>query len=113
MIHDVGLLYAAIKLNGLTMICFPARSGFILFMWPLCGVIFGVILKYFTLLRGVSGAMQQAYFSALVVLSLKETTLFFLHLPAPPLSGLVGEAASPPFILLTQMSRLASALSIF
>ena len=39
--------------------------------------------------------------------------IFVLRFPLRPLSGLVGEAASPPFLLLTQLSQLASTLGIF
>ena len=45
MIHDVGLLDAAIELDRLTTLCFTAGAGFNIFMWPLCGVIFGLFLS--------------------------------------------------------------------
>ena len=60
MLHDVGLLEAAVKLDRITTACFAAGAGFIIFMWPLRGILFGVSLRYFTLLRGVSGVMKQA-----------------------------------------------------
>ena len=62
MLHDVGLLDASVKINGLDALCFADGAVFVIFMWPLCGVIFGLFLKYFTLLRKVSSAMQQTCF---------------------------------------------------
>ena len=77
-------------------------------MWTLCGVLFGVFLEYFTLLKGVSGVVQQACFSALVVCLLKETEFFVLFFPARPFSGLLGKADFYPFRFLTWMSWLES-----
>ena len=60
MIHNVGLLDAASKINRIATLCSAAGASFIIFLWLLCDVLFGVFLKYFTLLRGLYGAMQQA-----------------------------------------------------
>ena len=57
--------------------------------------------------------MQQACFSAPVVLSFGATTFFVLRLPVRPFSGLLGEADYPPFPLLKLLSRLSSALIMF
>ena len=110
--HDVGFLDAAIKLVGLTTLCFAARVGFIFFAWLFCGVILGVFFEYFTLLGGVSGSMQKASFICTGHLLSWRDWFFVLQLPVRPSSGLIDEAAYPPFILLTWLSRLASALSI-
>ena len=85
--HDVGFLDAAIKLVGLTTPCFAARAGFIFFAWPLCGVILGVFFEYFTLLGGVSGAMQQACFYAPVILSLVENIVLYCTFQSGPYWG--------------------------
>ena len=58
MIHDVGLLDADVELDRLTTFCFASGTVFVIFIWPLHGVLLRLFLKYFTLLRGVSGAMQ-------------------------------------------------------
>ena len=97
MFNDVSLFDAAFKLNRLTMICFVVGAGFIIFMGPLRGVLFRIFFKYFTLLRGVSGAMQQACFSAPVVFLLVDTALLVLHFLSRPFSGLTGEEVSPTF----------------
>ena len=60
MFHDVYFLHVSIELDGLTTLGFVSGAGFILFVWPLRNVPLGVFLEYFTILRGVSGAMQQA-----------------------------------------------------
>ena len=52
MLHDFGFLDAAVELDGLTMLCFSAGAGFILFVWLLCGVIFRLFLQ----------AMQKLWF---------------------------------------------------
>ena len=60
MFHDVNFLYIFTELDGLTSLGFAAGAGFVFFVWPLRGVFLGVFLEYFTILIGVSGAMQQA-----------------------------------------------------
>ena len=58
--HAVVLLCLLVQLSALNMLWFANRAGLFLFMWPLCGVLSRVNFKYFTLLWGVSGSMQQA-----------------------------------------------------
>ena len=50
-LHDVGLLDTDVELDGLTSLYFAAGTGLIFFMYNLCSVLFGVLLKYFTLPR--------------------------------------------------------------
>ena len=59
--HAVHLFCCAVKMDSLTSFFVAAESVF-LFMWPLHGILGGVILEYFTLFRRVSGAMQQSCF---------------------------------------------------
>ena len=113
MFRAVDFLHVFVKLDGLTTLGFSAGAGLIFFEWPLGGVLLRIFLEYFTLLRGVSRAMQQACFSALVVLLFGETDYFVLNLLSQPFSGLVGKANSTTFILLTLMSRLASYVVFF
>ena len=87
MLHDVGLLDAAVELDGLTTLFFAAGAGFIIFMWLPHGVLLGVFLKYFTLLGGVSGAMQQACFYAPVILSLVENIVLYCTFQSGPYRG--------------------------
>ena len=61
--HAVDILRFSVKLDGLTTLVFASRSGLFVFVWPLCGIVVVLFLCYFAILRGVSGAMQQAYFS--------------------------------------------------
>ena len=49
MLHDVGLLDAAVELNILTTLSFASESVFDISMWPLLGILFGVFLKHLTL----------------------------------------------------------------
>ena len=111
MLHDNGLLNAAVKLDRITTLCFAAVVGFVIFMCPLCGLLFGVFRKYFTLLRLVSRDMQQACLYAPVILQIGETAFLVLLLPERNFSGLIRKAAYLPFFL-TQLSELASALII-
>ena len=55
MLHDVGFLDTSVKLSELTTLCSAVGAGLIIFTWLLCGILFGVFLKYFPLLIGVSG----------------------------------------------------------
>ena len=48
--HVVDLLHFYVKLDGLVMLGFSARAGLFVFVWPLHGVLVGVILQSFTLL---------------------------------------------------------------
>ena len=45
MLHDVGFIDAYVELNGLATHCFAVREGFIFFVWSLCGVLLGVLMK--------------------------------------------------------------------
>ena len=101
MFHDVILLDAPVEPERLTMIFFAAGAGFVIFMGPLHDIIFRIFFEYYTLLKGVLGAMQKDVFSAPVVFLLGETEFFVLRLPVRPLLGLVIEADSPPFRFLT------------
>ena len=87
MFHDVDFLHVVSKLNGLTMLDFPSGVGFILFVWPLCGVLLGVLIYYFTLLRGVSGAMQHSCLSHTGHLLARRDYIFFLALASSVLIG--------------------------
>ena len=44
--HGVDLLRFAVKLDGLTTLGFATGAVLYAFVWPLCGVLFGVILQY-------------------------------------------------------------------
>ena len=113
MFNDVRLFQSYVKINRLTMLCFDVGVGFVIFMGPLRGAIFRILFKYFTLLRGVSGSIQQACFSAPFVFLLRYTALLFMKSPERTFSGLVGEEAYPPPYPLTWLSRLKSELIIF
>ena len=63
MFRAVDFLHVFVKLDGLTTLGFSAGAGLIFFVWPLCGLLLGVLLYYFTLLIGVSGSVQQERFS--------------------------------------------------
>ena len=58
--HDIDSLFTFHELDGFNTIRFAARARFFILMRTLCGVLFGINLKYFTLLRGVSRAMHNA-----------------------------------------------------
>ena len=60
--HGVDLLRLSVKLCVLATLGFSSRASFFVFVWPLHSVLVRVILRYFTLLWGVSGSMQQSCF---------------------------------------------------
>ena len=57
--HGVDHLSRVVELNGLGTLV-DAGSGFIVLVLMLCGVLLGVLFKYFTLFRRVPGTMQEA-----------------------------------------------------
>ena len=57
--------------------------------------------------------MQQACVSCTGRIIAYRDCIFVLSLTARPSSGLVSEADSPPFLSLTCLSRLESAINIF
>ena len=57
--HAVHLFCCVIKLDGLTTFFVAAGAGFSFVVWPLYGVLGGVILQYFALFRIVLRYMQQ------------------------------------------------------
>ena len=113
MFHDVDFLHVSVEIDGLTTLGFDAGVGFVFFVWPLWGVLLGLFLDYFTIFRGVSGAMRQACVSRISRLLTWRDSIFFLNFPVRPFSGLVGEADSPTFLFLKFLSQLESALIIF
>ena len=48
MFHDVGLLDYDVELDSIITLCFAARAGFTVFMWPLRGVFFIILFNQFT-----------------------------------------------------------------
>ena len=58
--HDVVFLIILFKLECFDTLRLAAGAGFFILMGPLRGVILRLNLQYFTLLRDVSGDMQQA-----------------------------------------------------
>ena len=60
--HDVNLLRLTVKLDGLTALFIAAGAGLLVLEWPLCCILFGVLLKYFSPSYIVTGSMQQACF---------------------------------------------------
>ena len=59
-LHAVYLLPFSVKFDGLTTPDLSARAGF--FVGLLRVVLVGVFLQFFTILHGVSGVIQQAFF---------------------------------------------------
>ena len=97
MFHYLDFLHVLVELNRLTTPVYEAGSGFILFVWPLHSILLGLFLYYFTILRGVSGAMHKAYVSISGLLISWRDYIFVLHLPEQPFLGLVGKAIFSPF----------------
>ena len=60
--HAIYLLRLAIKLYRLATLGFDDGTVFFVFLGPLCGLLLGVFLEYFTLFRRVSGSMHKAFF---------------------------------------------------
>ena len=101
MLHDVLSLEDSVELDGITTPCFSPGAGLIFFVWPQCGSLIGLFLKYFTLLRGVSEVIQQALFICTVCLIAWRDCIFVLCFPARALLVLAGKKTSPNFIFLT------------
>ena len=92
--HAVDILSFSVKPDGLTTLGFDAGVVLIFFLWPLLGVQFIANINYFTLLLGVSEAMQQAFLFSLAGPSLVWNACFLLQFPERPFLGLVGEVDS-------------------
>ena len=60
--HAVDLLCFTINLDGLITLVFASREGFFVFMGLVNGILLGVFLEYFLLLRGVAGVIQHTFF---------------------------------------------------
>ena len=99
MFHYLDFLHVLVELNRLTTPVYEAGSGFILFVWPLHSILLGLFLYYFTILRGVSGAMHKACFVTGRTID-RMACIIFLALSSAALLGLVGEAGFTPLIFL-------------
>ena len=97
MLHDVRFLDNDVELDRLTAHSFVSGSVFVISMEPLYGILFEVSFKYFTLLRGVSCAMQQECFFCIIRLLAKGDCIFVLGFLERPFSELLFKAYSPPF----------------
>ena len=62
--HVVHLFCCAVELYGLTTFFIAARAALYFIVWPLCNVLGGIFLRYFSIFHRLPGAMQQAYFSS-------------------------------------------------
>ena len=60
--HTIDLLCFPVKLDILTLLIFPTVTGFFVFVGALCVRLLGVLIDWFTLLLGLSGAIQRACF---------------------------------------------------
>ena len=57
--HGVQVLCLSVKLDGINVLFVAIGAVFFIFVLPLLGVILGLFLDYFALLRRVPGAMHQ------------------------------------------------------
>ena len=62
--HAVHLFCCVVKIGGLTTFFVSTRAGFSFVVWPLHGILGGVILQHFTLFYRVPGVIQQACFTS-------------------------------------------------
>ena len=60
--HGVNLLHFPVKLDGLATLFLASGTSFFLFVWLLNGVLLGLLMNYFALLRRVPRAMHQYFF---------------------------------------------------
>ena len=97
--HVVHLFCCAVKIDGIATFFVASGAGFSFIVWPLCGVLGGVLLQYSGLFRRVLGDMKQACFTSGRTIAWM-ACIFFLRLPARPVLGLVGEAVYSPFLFL-------------
>ena len=103
MLHDIDFLNVYVKLDGLTMLGFSVGAGFILFVWPLCGVILGVLFEYFKILGGVSGAIKQACVSRTSHIIAQRDYIFCPELSRTALMG-VGRRGVFPYLSFPDMA---------
>ena len=61
--YGVNLLRLTVEIDILSALFVAAGAGFLLFLWPLFGVVPGVLLEYFALLRRFPGDMHKECFS--------------------------------------------------
>ena len=113
MFHYVGFIDSTVELKSIIMPCFAAGDGFNIFMWPLRGVLLEYSFSTLHSSEECTGIGSNNVLSEPVIFLLGENAFFVLRLLAQPFSGLVGKVDSPPFLLLTRLSRLASDLDIF
>ena len=66
--YGVNLLRITVEFDGLSTLLLSNGVGFFLFLWPLRGVLLGLLLEYFSLFLKVPGAMHQAFFSLVSLL---------------------------------------------
>ena len=85
--HYVDFLHVSVKLDRLTTLGFSAGAGFVIFVWPLCGVFPGVLLEYFTILILVSGYMHKSCVSCTSHLLTCREYIFCLALASAALLG--------------------------
>ena len=109
--HAVDLLPFAVKLYGLTTLVFASVAGLFVCVWPLRSIKVWLILHYFSLLYGMTGATQQACFITGRPIT-QMACIFFLSLPARPFSVLVGKSYSPSFCFLPWMEWTESDLVV-
>ena len=104
--HDIGFLFIFFELDGFTMLSFSAGAGFFILTRLLRSIIFGIHLKYFTLLRRMYRDMHHTFLFSTSWRITWMDCIFVLRLPVRPFSGLVGKAASPPLRFLKRSPRL-------
>ena len=100
MFHDVGFFDAVVNLESLITI-FAAGDGFIIFVWPLRGVLFEYSFSTLHSSEKYPGPCNKHVLSAPVVFLLGETNVFFFSFTAHPFLGLLGNADYPTFLFLT------------
>ena len=85
--NGVNLLRLTIKIDGLHTIFVAAGTEFFLLVWLLSDILLGLLLEYFALFRGVTGAMQRERLFRTVWLIHRMSCIIFITLAGSALLG--------------------------
>ena len=96
--HGVNLLHSTVKLDGLGALV-DSRAGLLVFKWSLHDVLFGVVLKKFSLLGRVPRSMQHVCLFCTGRRIARMACIMFLALTSVALLGVGRRGAPPPLFL--------------
>ena len=99
--HGGHVLCSAVEIDGISILFVAAGAGLFLFEWLLRGMLCGVVLNRFSLVRRVPGGMHQACIFRTGRLIAWTDCMVFLRLQSRTFSALVIRANPHPLCFLT------------